>query len=233
MSPRTISGERPWSEIPVFERVDADDLRRLDPLAILRDYERDEAIFEQGDPSDTLHFLVRGRVKIVKARPDGNELILEILGPGDPVGVIAALEGFPFPATAMVHEDCRVLSLPRREFLGFLESHPTLVRSLLAGFCRRNLQFTQRLAEFPGTVEARIARMFLTLAGQLGQEEEGGTVLPLSLTRQEIADLVGTTLETAIRVLSRWGKEGIVITGKEGFLIADEEVLRRRADLAI
>jgi CRP/FNR family transcriptional regulator len=80
-----------------------------------------------------------------------------------------------------------------------------------------------------GSVEYRMARLFSTLAGRVGQRNGQGVFIPLPLSRQEIADLVGTTIETAIRVMSRWHKEGVVETDKKGFLIRDEAALREIA----
>jgi CRP-like cAMP-binding protein len=78
-------------------------------------------------------------------------------------------------------------------------------------------------------VEVRIAQLFLTLAERMGRETDAGTEIPLALSRQEVADLVGTTVESAIRVLSRWGREKILITGEERFVIPDGERLQRVA----
>jgi CRP/FNR family transcriptional regulator len=230
MARRTLAEAIPWGSIPIFQSLRPEEMERLRPLALLREFERNEQLFDQGDPSEWLHFLVEGRMKILRRRPDGNDLILEILGPGDPVGIVAALEGSPFPAAAVVHERCRILSLPKRDFLDFLERHPPLVRSLLAGLCSRQLLLARRLADFPGTVEARIARLFLTLATRTGEKEDDGFRIPIALSRQEIADLVGTTLESAIRVLSRWGKEGIVLTHRDGFSVPSLNALEARTE---
>jgi CRP-like cAMP-binding protein len=77
-----------------------------------------------------------------------------------------------------------------------------------------------------GTAEARAAKLFLTLTDRMGEARDGKTFIGLPLSRQELADLIGTTLETAIRLMSRWQKEGIVLTEKEGFVIADTAALQ-------
>ena len=78
-----------------------------------------------------------------------------------------------------------------------------------------------------GSAEYRAARLFLTLADRVGLPVEGRIRIPLTLSRQEIADLIGTTLETAIRLMSRWQKDEVVLTGKDGFVIVDQDVLRQ------
>jgi CRP-like cAMP-binding protein len=171
------------------------------------------------------HFVLGGRVKIVKTAAAGRDVILEIFGPGDPVGAVAAYEERSFPATAVALEATTLLSVPRQEFFALLAANPMLARGLLLGLTRRLVEMTRKLAERSSRVEYRIARLFLTLADRVARPEGGATRIPIVLGRQEIADLVGTTQETAIRVMSRWGKDGIVVTDDQGFLIPKRAAL--------
>jgi CRP/FNR family transcriptional regulator len=90
----------------------------------------------------------------------------------------------------------------------------------------RLIMMNKRLADMTGSVEVRAARMFLTLAERMGVPKDGATFIPLALSRQELADLLGTTLETTIRLMSRWQKENTVLTEREGFTIPDADALR-------
>ena len=208
----------PFDAIPILSPLTADDRAALSPLCELRAYGKGETIFEEGQPALFIHFLFVGRVKIVKAAPD-RDLILEILGPGEPVGAVAVYEERPFPATATALEPSGTVSIPAREFFHLVEKRPEITRRLLAGLTLRLMALNRRLADMTGSVEYRAARLFATLAERLGQQRSGGTFIPLRLSRQEIADLVGTTIETAIRIMSRWQKDGILDTDKDGFLI--------------
>ena len=105
-----------------------------------------------------------------------------------------------------------------------------MVRSLLSGLTMRLMMLNKRLADMTGSVESRAARLFLTLAEKGGVARDAHTFIPLALSRQEIADLLGTTIESAIRLMSRWQKEGLVLTEKDGFLISSPEALRAAAD---
>jgi CRP/FNR family transcriptional regulator len=214
----------PFSAIPVLLSLTADDRQALEPLCELRAYEKGSKIFEEGDSANHIHFLFLGRVKIVKAAGD-RDLILEILGPGEPVGAVAVYERRPFPATAIALEPCGVISIPSREFFSLLEKRPEITRRLLAGLTMRLMALNRRLADMTGSVEQRIARLFSTLAERLGEPGENGVFVRIALSRRDIADLVGTTVETAIRVMSRFQKEGIVETEKKGFLIRDPAAL--------
>jgi CRP/FNR family transcriptional regulator len=193
----------------------------------IRSYDEGQVIFREGEPAQMFHFVLGGQVKIVKASPSGGEVILEIFGPGDPVGAIAAYEERDFPATSVALEATSLLSVPRQEFFVLLAANPGLARGLLLGLTRRMIELTRRLSERSSRVEYRMARLFLTLADRTGKPAGRGTFVPVPLSRQEIADLIGTTQETAIRVMSRWGKDDIVHTADGGFSIPDRSRLER------
>jgi len=101
---------------------------------------------------------------------------------------------------------------------------------LLVGLTHRLVELTNRLAELSGgRIEARLARFFLKLTTDIGQPRADGTFIAVTLSRQELADMIGTTIETAIRVMSRWGKDDIVRTEKDGFLIVKRYALEALA----
>jgi CRP-like cAMP-binding protein len=215
----------------LFARISDADRTRLAGITNAKSYERGEAIFHEGDASELLITIASGRIKVVKTLPAGREMIVEILGPGDPLGVVAAYENRPYPASAIALEPAVCLLLRRAPFFALLESNPSLTRGMLAGLSMRIVQLTQRLTELAGArVEARFALLFLKLAERLGRAGGAGVAVPLSLSRQDLADLTGTTIETCIRVMSRWGKEGLVRTEKDGFVIVDAAALRSLAE---
>lgn len=213
-------------KVPVYRRLSDDDRQELAAVCQARKYDRGDLIFAEGDPAEDFFTVVEGRVKVIKGTPDGKIVILEIFGPGDPVGAVAVYEDVPYPATAMAMEPTMCLQLPKRDFYALLESRPSLVRGLLLALTHRLVLLTNRLAERTGgRVETRFARLFLKLAEDMGRPDESGIWIPMPLSRQDLADLLGTTVETSIRVMSRWGKGGIVKTRKEGFWVADIKAL--------
>jgi CRP/FNR family transcriptional regulator len=210
----------------IFRRLTPDDRQRLAAVARVHAYEKGALLFSEGDPADELYVVVGGRVKVFKATPRGTDLILEIFGPGDPVGAVAVYESRPYPAGAVALEPTTCLLIPRQAFFTLLETHPSMVRGLLTGLTHRLVELTNRLSELSGgRVEARLARFFLKLAGDIGQLRPDGTFIPLALSRQELADMIGTTIETAIRIMSRWGRQDLVRTEKDGFLVVDRPAL--------
>ncbi|PYQ31805.1 MAG: hypothetical protein DMF56_01495 [Acidobacteria bacterium] len=215
----------PFDSIPLLAALRREDREAVAPLCRMRGYDKGETIFREGDPADRIHFVHIGRVKIVKSA-GARDVIVEILGPGEPVGAVAVFERLPFPASAVTLEPSGILSIPEREFFALLEKRPEMMRHLLAGLTLRLMMVNKRLADLTGSAEQRAARLFLTLADRVGLSTPDGVRIPLTLSRQEIADLLGTTLETAIRLMSRWQKEAIVLTEKDGFVIPEPAKLR-------
>jgi CRP/FNR family transcriptional regulator len=177
--------------------------------------------------------VISGKVKVVKTMPSGKDVILELFGTGNPFGSVAAYEEEeePFPASAIALEDTVCLLTPRSSFFALLEEHPSLVRGLLLGLTQRLVELTNRLTELTGSrVEARFARLFLKLSDNVGRPAPAaGTFIPKALSPQELADLTGTTNETAIRIKSRWGKDDIVRTERDGFVLLDKAALEEIA----
>jgi len=216
--------------IPLLRRIAPAERARIGAVARISSHARGDLIFSEGDPGDVFMVIVEGRVKVFKSTPSGKEIILEIFGSGDPLGAVAVYESAPFPASAVALEDTTCLRVQQQDFFHLLEQHPTLVRGLLSGLTIRLGELTRRLAELTGSrVESRFARLFIKLAEQIGRTDRGGLFVPMALSRQELADLTGTTIETCIRIMSRWNKDEVVRTEKDGFVILNREELESTA----
>ena len=215
---------------PIFSRLSPADRKTVAEVSRVQEFAKGETIFEQDSPSDAFYAISSGRVKIFKLMPNGKDVILEVFGPGDPLGAVAAYMDFPFPASASALEDTTCVIIPRAAFFRLLEAQPSLVRGLLLGLTFRLVELTNRLAELTGgRIEPRFARLFLKLASEMGRPERGGTYIPLTLSRQELADLTGTTIETCIRIMSRWNKDDVVRTEKDGFVVLERGELEKIA----
>ena len=217
--------------IPMFRGLSADDQQRLASLATLRDYARGDYLWRAGDAAESLTVVVRGRVKIVGGAA-GSEVILELFGPGEPVGALAVYNYIPYPASAVSMEPSTLLLLPRRDYFELLDRRPEFARAIIRELTKLALSLTRKLGEMRGQrIEVRIAQLFLDLSERMGRPGKGGSIeIPIALSRQEVADLVGTTVETAIRVLSRWGREGILVTGEKRFVLPSKERLTEIAE---
>lgn len=214
----------------IFRKLTPEDRRRLAAVASLREFDKGTRLFAEGDSPDFFYTVISGRVKVCKTTARGTDVILEIFGPGDPVGTVAVYESRPYPASAVALEPVTCVLVPREAFFGLLEAYPSMVRGLLLGLTHRLVELTNRLTELTGgRIEARLARLFLKLADDMGQPRDRDVFIQMPLSRQELADMIGATVETTIRVMSRWGKQDIVRTEKDGFALVDRSALESLA----
>jgi CRP/FNR family transcriptional regulator len=219
------------AELPIFAGLPAPLRARVEALATLQELEKGETLWHAGDPADSLTVVVSGRVKIVR-HADSGDMILEMFGPSETAGVVAVYNQIPYPATAIAMEPTLLLRLPRRDWFDLIDKDPGFARGMILQMTRLNMALTRKLAAMHGKrVGARVATLFLSLADRLGRQTAEGTEIPLALSRQEIAELVGTTVESAIRVMSRWNREGVLLTGSERFVIPDRDTLRAAANV--
>jgi len=187
---------------------------------------RGEAVFLEGEEASAFHVLAVGRVKLVRETDEGQEVILRLIQVGEVFGG-AGIWGEPrYPASAFAQEDSIILQLSTPTFITLLHAHPEIafaIIRLLAGRLRdaeariRDLQTAQ--------VEQRIANVLLRLAGKTGVKTATGIKIGIPLTRQDLAELSGTTLSTASRTLSGWHQQGIIQAGRERVTILQPHAL--------
>lgn len=212
---------------PLFAALPADEIVALAAVAREGDYPARAFIFAEGDAPAWFWLVRSGRVKIVRQLRSGKEIVLELLGPGEPFGGVAVLEGRPYPASAQAMEASRVIRIPPEPIVALAQRHPAIVRemSLMLGRrLRAAHDSVKSLAADP--VEARLAARLIRMAESEGTRDQRGLVLPFRLTRQTLADMSGTTVETTIRVLSRWLKKGLVSEEDGRLIVHSVEALR-------
>jgi CRP/FNR family transcriptional regulator, nitrogen oxide reductase regulator len=215
---------------PMFRGLPPADQERIIGFATLREHDRGGVLWNEGDRADSLTIILKGRVKIVR-HADASDVILEIFNPGEPVGALAVYNDMPYPATAICMEPTTLLSVPRADYFELLERRPDLARAIIRELTRLTVSLMRKLQESRGQrVETRIAKLFLTLAERMGRATPEGIEIPLRLSRQEVAEMVGTTVETTIRTMSRWGREGVMVTGEGRFVIPSREKLEAIAE---
>ena len=214
------------AKLALFQRVRPDDRARVAAASQVRTFTRGDDVFQEGDEADSFVTILQGRVKVYKRLASGKDIILHIFGAGDPLGAVAVYEGRPYPASAQAMEPTECLFVPRQPFFALLEQSPALVRGVLSRLTLRLIELTDRLTELTGSqVESRFARLFLKLGDRFGKTTADGLFVSMPLSRQELADLTGTTVETSIRIMSRWGKERVLVTERDGFLLVNRPAL--------
>lgn len=207
-------------------------LDRMATAATVRTLRRGEMLWRAGDPARSLTVIKSGLVKVVRPAARGRSAICGIFGPPDTVGDLAVLRGIPYPADAVVAtESATVISIPGG-FLSDATAHNANLAVSLA--CAMHTKLTALHDKVDvlsaGSVESRLATLLLKLYDRFGDDFDDGTSsIPVALSRRELAELVATSFETAIRVMTRWEREGVLDTTPTGFTVRKLDVLRASA----
>lgn len=199
------------AEIRIFATFPTEDLELIAACMVPGQYGRGELVFRQGDPGTSLYVIESGRVKIRIVSPEGQELVLAILGPGDFFGELAVLDGQPRSADVVALEACRLLVLHRHDLRRDLEARPHLALQLLS-------VLSQRLRQVDGVLQdaafldlpGRLARVLLRLAANHGEPSPAGTVIPVRLTQVELAGMIGGTRESVSKWMRTFERRGLL-----------------------
>jgi CRP-like cAMP-binding protein len=214
----------------VFACVSAPALADLDHAKVTHHYGRGHVLHYEGNPVATVVCIRSGRVKVHSCTPRDRPHILYLAGPGDVLGVESALTGRHHASTAEMIEDGSVCHIDRGTFLRTLDQSPAALRSVTKLLAEQLLRSEAERAELAGgSVGERMALTLLSLARKYGEPTENGIRIGLTLSRDDIAEMVGTTPETAIRQLSELRREGIIATRGRVILIEHPTRLARLA----
>jgi CRP-like cAMP-binding protein len=212
------------NKIPFLRNLSAAECERIAPLFELTTLARGECFWTEGQPSERFAFVVRGQVKSNKMTRAGRDAITGVAGPGELLCASTVCAYAPHCcATTSLEDGTEILSVPRRALLELFERSPGVARALLAEVTLRGMRACERVEELSsGQVEQRICTVLAKLADRIGIQRPGeGTWIPVPLSRQDLADMCGTTIETAIRTMSRLRKNAIVRTTARGFVVVD------------
>ena len=214
--------------IPLFKDFAEDDLKELETYLSLATFKKKEEIFAEGDQPEWFYIVSKGKVKVTKLSHEGKEIILEVISPFDIFGGVAVLRNFPYPANAVAMEDAEVVKISRRNLMRLVDRFPNLMYLIAMQLGDRMKSSYDSLKNIAlERVEARIGALLLKLAGKVGVDTKEGLLIDMRLTKQDVADMVGTTVETSIRTFSKFKKEGLVIDKDGKMLIKDREGLLR------
>ena len=214
------------SGVPVFQGLPDEALEHAVALARRSKVAKGVRVFEQGGPAEALHLILGGRLKVSQTTPEGQNVIIRYLGPREIAGCVAVCGGIPYPATAEAVEDTWLLSWTRPRIADLAERYPAVGMAAMRIMGGRMTELQARLREMQTEqVERRIAHALGRLAVQAGRRTANGIEIDFPITRQDLAEMTGTTLHTVSRTLSKWEADGIVSGGRQKVVIAAPHAL--------
>lgn len=218
--------------VPLFYNLPERDWAAVADLLGERCFGKDEYIFFEGDPPEALYIVWSGRVKLLRHSLEGRDVVLDVIGPNRMFGETAVFEGAPYEFTAQAMEATTLISIARQDFLTLLRRFPRLSLAVIAELGRRLRAASDLVHSLASErVERRIARVLLKMADVAGRPNDGGgTLIDVTLTRQDVADMAGTTVETTIRTMSRLRRQGVIDTRRGRVVILDRDQLQAVAE---
>jgi CRP-like cAMP-binding protein len=188
--------------------------------------ERGKTLARQGEPARHFHLLEAGFLKLLQLTPDGAEVIVRFVVPGEPFGGVVALNDAPYPVTAVAVQPSTLRQWSREVVAELLRETPQVRVNIMREMAMHMTAALTRVRELTtARVDERLAHTLLRLADQCGRREADGVLIAQPLTRQEIADLTGTTLYTVSRTLAKWESMGLIETRKRMLLVRSPERL--------
>jgi len=221
-----------------FVGLNDDELQRVLALARLYSVKRGEFFYHQDDEAKLLYVLKEGRLKVTQIGMEGRQVVHNFFGPGDMFGGIAVLPGATYPTAAEAVEDSVAYGWDGAAVYRLMEEVPTVARNFVIHLAERVIFLQDRVRELTSErVEQRLARTLLRVAHQASDHpqkdvdlDEKRPEITLALSRQDLAEMSGTTLYTVSRILTRWEQQGLVTLGRERVGIADLEGLEQLAE---
>jgi CRP-like cAMP-binding protein len=215
----------------MFEKMRDADLEALLAQATTKRIPAGEAFFEQGGPATHFFLLINGRLKVTQVTQDGQQIIVRVVHPGDLFGFAKALRRTDYPGTAMAAIESLAICWPTESWPRFIDQNPQLAISALNTIGQRLEEAHTRIREMSTEeVERRVAHTVLRLSKQAGKADSDGVRIDFPITRQDIAEMTGTTLHTVSRILSAWEAKGLVEGGRQKLLVRDVKGLQALAD---
>ena len=202
-----------FRKFALFAELDDRELNAIAAVAKTRRYGKDDVVFHADESGDVFCLIREGQVKVTMISPEGKEIILSMLGPGDFFGEMALLDDEPRSATVVATEPLEVVTIWRSDFLQILQENFSITRKVLAELSRRLRDASNRIESLATMdVYGRLARFFLDLARQNGKVLENGYVAVQRPTHQSIANMIGTSRETVSRLIHDLMRQNLLLS---------------------
>ena len=214
------------AHMPLFVGLGPDDLDALLAEARSVRLPKNTAVFTQGEDAHSFFLLLHGHVRAAKTTPSGQQVVVRYVTPGETFGVAVAIGLAQYPATATAVDDSVALAWPSSAWPRLEAQHPALAGNTLEMVGKRLQDSHARVIEISTEqVERRVARALLRLVQQAGRKVEAGIAVDFPISRQDIAEMTGTTLHTVSRILSAWEDQGLVEGGRQRIVVCDPHKL--------
>jgi CRP-like cAMP-binding protein len=210
------------AHLPLFAGFTNEELEEILREARSSRHAKNTAIFAQGEDAHSFFLLLHGHVRASKTTPTGEQIVVRYVAPGETFGLAMAMGLAQYPATATAVDDSIVLAWPTGTWPRLVQKFPALTTNTLQTIGSRLQESHTRMLEMSTQqVEQRVAHALLRLAKQSGRKLDHGVEIDFPISRQDIAQMTGTTLHTVSRILSGWESQGLVESGRQRIVLRE------------
>lgn len=214
------------SQSELFRGLGPEALDEARAAALRRKLARDEALFRQEEGASTVYLVVAGRLRVTQTTPSGQQIIIRYVGPGETAGYSAIAGSDSYNSTVVAVDDTVLMAWRRARFKELMGRHAQIAVNALSVIDSRYQEIQTRLRELATeTVDRRIALTLLRLVRQAGRRTPAGLEIAFPISRQDLAEMAGTTLHTVSRTMSGWETDGIVDSGRRRIVVRAPERL--------
>lgn len=216
----------------VFCDLPEDALESISKMAGLISMRRGEYVFCEGEIAESFYIAISGFYRLIQHGENGQEIVVEVFGKGDPIGLVAVLRGGTYPSSVEVLENGQLLKFAVHDIEAILDKYPSVTKRVLIVVHQRLCESHRQMSALcTALVEQRLAASLMRLIRKVGEIEKNGSIqLDLRLRRRDLAQLSGTTVETVSRVLKIWEHNTIIETGRERVDVVDLKQLKSIAE---
>jgi len=219
------------ASLSAFQGLTSAELDRMVSQARSLRIARNRAVFEQEQDAHSFFLLLDGHIRVVKSTAEGGEVTVRYIGPGELMGIATALGRTTYPASAIAAVDCVVLAWPSSLWSEFASAFPSFGASTYQTVGNRLQDAHTRVVEMSTEhVDRRVAHALLKLVNQTGRKTEEGLMIDFPISRQDIAEMTGTTLHTVSRLMSAWEGKGLVRSGRQKVTVVEPHRLLMLAE---
>jgi CRP-like cAMP-binding protein len=219
------------ARVPLFDGLEPAAIGDIAAAARRREIPAGHILFAEGDEATAFFVVQSGSVKLTQLTPAGHIVVLRLIGPGAPLGGVATFSGGTYPITAEAVTAVLLSEWQGPQMAALMEKHPRLAINALKFVASQlhdlQVRYRQLATE---KVEQRVARALLRLVRHAGRKVENGVLIDLPLSREDVAQMTGTTLYTVSRILSHWESEGVLEAGRQRVIIRNPHALIAAAD---
>lgn len=219
------------ARVPLFGGLSSEELQLVASAAVRRRQSRGSVIFFEREPGDALYIIEEGQVRIYRVAEDGREKTLALLSEGDFFGEMALIDDEPRSAIAEATEPTVLLAIHKRDVHNLIHANPSIALSMIKGLSRRLRETNRQLMDAVFLdVRGRLLRLLLELDGRYGKPHDGGRLIDIRLTHQELANMVGTSRESVTRVLTELQDVGALGYAQRHMMWIDRQSLEEYMD---